>query len=183
MLQFAEMVRKYDTWLWHTKYQDIAPKQWNDLLYAIGIDKFVLYVHKMLNNNQQYEHFNILEPEQKLLELRQLEINQYIFKKNKELKKYNLLGLTMGVVFADQYHSELGNRLNELNPQLDLIAIVDMSGKISFRTIHDDVDVSAIAKYFNGGGHPKASGCSIKHFLLDQCLSKIFEGEAIAYEN
>lgn len=35
------------------------------------------------------------------------------------------------------------------------------SKKISFRTIHDHVDVSEIAAVYGGGGHQKAAGCNL----------------------
>lgn len=40
-LSFVDMVRKYDTWLWKTKYNDEQPKMWNDLFYIMGRDEFV----------------------------------------------------------------------------------------------------------------------------------------------
>lgn len=35
------------------------------------------------------------------------------------------------------------------------------SKKISFRTIHDHVEVSEIAAVYGGGGHQKAAGCNL----------------------
>lgn len=40
LFEFVENVRKYDTWLWQDKYNDIKPKQLNDLLYILGQERF-----------------------------------------------------------------------------------------------------------------------------------------------
>lgn len=57
--------------------------------------------------------------------------------------------------------SELGEYLGELFPAASLVAIYhdqpDGSRKYSLRTRRFDVDVSAIAQQFNGGGHRKAA--------------------------
>jgi oligoribonuclease NrnB/cAMP/cGMP phosphodiesterase (DHH superfamily) len=34
--KFVEKVKRYDTWSWKTKYDDIEAKQLNDLLYIYG---------------------------------------------------------------------------------------------------------------------------------------------------
>jgi phosphoesterase RecJ-like protein len=45
--------------------------------------------------------------------------------------------------------------------------------KGSFRTIHDDVDVSVYALAFNGGGHKKAAGFTVEG-TIEEALEKIF---------
>ena len=51
-----------------------------------------------------------------------------------------------GVVYAESYHSELGNELGKEYPHLDYIAILNIGGRrMGFRTIHDHVDVSQVA--------------------------------------
>lgn len=40
--------------------------------------------------------------------------------------------------------------------------------KGSLRTIHDDVDVNALAKLWGGGGHKKASGFKVKAEIMEQ---------------
>ena len=87
-------------------------------------------------------------------------INRYIRKKNRELIQTFIGDHCVGIVHAEMYHSELGNELGKENSHLDYIAILNMGGKkVSFRTIHDHIDVSAVAGGFGGGGHAKASGC------------------------
>jgi oligoribonuclease NrnB/cAMP/cGMP phosphodiesterase (DHH superfamily) len=66
-----------------------------------------------------------------------------------------------GVVFAEKYFSELGNRLCQMHPEIDFVAMIYMSGTVSYRTVKDDIDIGKdVAKLFGGGGHAKAAGAS-----------------------
>ena len=89
-------------------------------------------------------------------------IERYIRRKRRELVQTQVGDHFAGVVYAESYHSELGNELGKEYPHLDYIAILNIGGKrVGFRTIHDDVDVSKVAGHYGGGGHAKASGCSL----------------------
>ena len=100
-------------------------------------------------------------------------IDRYIRRKKREIVQSETGEHMAGIVYAESYHSELGSELGKEYPHLDYLAILNMGGKrISLRTIHDHIDVSEIAGYFGGGGHQKASGCSLteeayKQFVLD----------------
>ena len=74
--------------------------------------------------------------------------------------KIDQFGHTYGVVFADRFASELGNRLSELHPELDYIAMIDIShGTVSYRTTSEGIDLGGeIAHSHGGGGHRKAAG-------------------------
>lgn len=159
LFDFVENVRKYDTWLWKEKYNDIKPKQLNDLFYLLGTERFV---EKILNN-LKFSLTNMdefINENKLLLELQQEKIDKYVESKNKELISKNIIGYKAGIVFAEQFQSELGNRLSEMNPQYDLIIMIG-NKTISYRTVKDNVNCSEIAKLFGGGGHPKASGSQI----------------------
>ena len=69
---------------------------------------------------------------------------------------------TVPVVNVTMHFSDVGNRLCELYPD-SLFSVYyldreDGCRQYGLRTVRDDVDVSAIAKFFGGGGHPKAAG-------------------------
>jgi len=73
------------------------------------------------------------------------------------------------------------NVLEEGRAGMILKENADGSVKGSFRTTRDDVDVSAFAKLFNGGGHKKAAGFSLEgpiekaaEFVFEKILE--FEG-------
>ncbi|WP_221567860.1 DHH family phosphoesterase [Alkalihalobacillus sp. TS-13] len=156
--EFVELVRQYDTWEWEQN-DNVKAKQLNDLFFMVSIDEFV---EKMVPRLERMDHFEYDEFEQKLLEMEEDKIERYIRRKKRELVQTFVGDYCTGIVHAESYHSELGNELGTANRHLDYITILNMGGrKISFRTIHDDVDVSAVAGYFGGGGHAKAAGCSM----------------------
>ena len=100
-------------------------------------------------------------------------IERYIRRKKREIVQAKVRNLFAGVVYAESYHSELGNELGKEYAHLDYIVILNMGGKrISYRTIHDRVDVSEVAGRYGGGGHQKASGSMLtdeayKHYVLN----------------
>ena len=51
----------------------------------------------------------------------------------------------------------------------------DQGWRVSLRSIHEDVDVAAIAAVFGGGGHPRAAGCQIGRGDKDRFLAKVAE--------
>lgn len=166
---FVQLVNDYDTWRWN-ELRDIKPKQLNDLLYIYGRDKFIDKILYELDNCLLHFH----STDDLLLKLRQEDIDRYIEKKNKSIIKIELKGLSVGAVFAENYISEVGNILCELNKDLDLIALINMDYSISYRTIKDHIDVSEFAKIFDGGGHKKASGSQIDVYMKNAIIEELF---------
>lgn len=164
--RFVEIVRDYDTWRWKDELgeEGIVCKQVNDLFYIYGRDEFIAWV---LNNVEKYgPNVGVSFPfftakDEALLNHQQKDIDIYVEQKDKQLAVFmDYSGREYGVVFAERYFSELGNRLCELHPELAYIAMIDIcSGKISYRTIRDDIDLGGeIAHSLGGGGHRKAAG-------------------------
>lgn len=169
---FADTVRKYDTWLWKEKYNDDMPKKWNDLFYILGRERFIDKVVTMLKNNK----FELDNTDKLLLELEQNKIDKYIEQKNKEIIEINILNSRAGVIFGEQYHSEVGNKLSEMHPELDFIVIVNLSKSVSYRTVKDNVHLgNDIAKAYGGGGHPKAAGSGIGQGIRERVIELIFK--------
>ena len=127
----------------------------------------------MISRLHSNDHFHFDEFEKKILDMEEDKIERYIRRKRRELVQTQTGDHFAGIVYAESYHSELGNELGKEYPHLDYIAILNIGGKrVGFRTIHDHVDVSEVAGQFGGGGHAKASGCSLtneayKQFVLD----------------
>jgi len=169
---FTELVRKYDTWLWKEKYNDKEPKQWNDLLYLIGRNEFVFNTYnKVLNSD-----IRLLDNELELLKYKQREIDDYIYQKSKTIIEKDILGYKAGVVFAEQYSSELGNTLAEMNPGLDFIVIINAAKAISYRTIRTNINLGkdVAAKFEKGGGHPMAAGSELPENFHNDLINKLF---------
>jgi len=169
--EFVDIVRKYDTWLWKEKYNDIIPKQWNDLFYILGRDRFIEEtLYKIQIRDLEFSHTDTL-----LLELEQEKINKYIDDKSKRIAITNIQGYAVGVVFAEQYHSELGNRLSGKYQGLDFIVIINMDKSISYRTVKDYVHLgNDVAKIYGGGGHAKAAGSPISNEIREVLINMLF---------
>jgi oligoribonuclease NrnB/cAMP/cGMP phosphodiesterase (DHH superfamily) len=170
---FVELVRDYDTWRWSTLGDEgIICKQVNNLLYLYGRENFIDWCIAMIQNGS----FPMLTDVDKIvLEIKQREIDSYIEEKCKSLFIGNLCGRPCGIVFADKYISELGNRLCQMYSEFDFVAIINMDGTVSYRTIRDDIDLGKdVAKVFGGGGHPKAAGSQISEEIRMNCIREIF---------
>lgn len=160
---FVQIVRDYDTWRWKELGEEgVVCKQVNDLFYIYGREEFIDWALRRLKYYGSYPEFPSFSDEDLLLlDQKQKDIDHYIEKKDKQLMvRTDAFGYTYGVIFAEQYFSELGNRLCELYPELDYVAMIDIcGGKVSYRTVREDLDVGGTIAHSNGGGgHPKAAG-------------------------
>lgn len=164
--RFVDIVRDYDTWRWKELGDEgIVCKQVNDLFHIYGREKFIDWaIHQIqgidyISLLQTFPCFSVTD--KALLEQKQREIDIYVESKNKQLvERIDQFGHTYGVVFADRFVSELGNRLSELHLELEYIAMIDIShGTVSYRTTSEDIDLgNEIAHSHGGGGHRKAAG-------------------------
>ena len=110
------------------------------LFYLISIEEFE---EKIMERLRTSDHFDFDEFEKKILKMEADKIDRYIRRKKREIVQAKVGDHLAGVVYAETYHSELGNELGKEYPHLDYIAIVIMGGKrISLRTIYDHIDVS-----------------------------------------
>lgn len=169
--EFVELVRQYDTWEWEKNNNQEAHRL-NALFFLISIDEFE---EKMVNRLQNSDHFFFDEFEQRILDMEEDKVERYIRRKRRELVQTSIDDYLAGIVYAESYHSELGNELGKEYPHLDYIAMLNMGGKrISLRTIHDHVDVSEVAGHYGGGGHAKAAGCSLTNEAYNQFVTDTF---------
>lgn len=160
----VQSIKRYDTWLWFSKYNDIKAKQLNDLFCILGGKRFD---DDIIENNYNIQIF--LEKYNFLLELEQEKINKYIERKNEELILKKIDNYTVGIVFAEQYQSELGNRLASINENCDIIMMIgDLF--IRCRTIKEHVNCAEFAQRFGGAGQLKASGAVISKEIKDNII-------------
>lgn len=171
--RFVELVRNYDTWRWSTLGgKGVICKQVNDLLYLYGREKFIDWcITEIYEDSFPY----LYESDELVLKIEQNHIDNYIEKKNEQMITTVLCDKVCGVVFAEKYFSELGNRLCEMHPEIDFVAMIDMGGIVSYRTVKDNIDLGKdVAKLFGGGGHAKAAGSRFDDRIKYDVISKIF---------
>lgn len=170
--EFVELVRQYDTWEW-VDNNNVLAKHLNDLFFMFGREHFEEDLLKRLQENPG--QFELTDMEKMLMNVEEKKIERYIHAKNKQIIQMFVDDYCIGVVYAEQYLSELGNALNKRNPHLDFVALVNLgSKKVGFRTIHDHIDVAQFAKRLGGGGHPKASGCDLTEECFKLFVTDIF---------
>jgi uncharacterized protein len=182
LLCFVEKIRRYDCWEWKEIYNDQESASLNQLFWLLGGDIFVeRYVDRFFTSDL----FSVREgnwrqmfsdADRVVISIDNAKKEDYIDKKEKQMIKTNLLGHKIGLVFSEQYTSELGNVLSERNLDLKYIVMIDMgSRKISYRTVHDDIDLGKdVAKVFGGGGHAKASGSEFSDTVLNLAFKTVF---------
>lgn len=169
---FADLVSKWDTWLW-VESNDNRPKLLNDLFYIYGKDVFLeKMVNKILCESSLFSDEDLL-----VLDIRQKQINRYIETKAKQLMivEHAYEELTAGMVFAEEYFSELGHELLNEFDEIDYIMMIDIGAqKVSLRAREeDDIDVEVIAKFYGGGGHKKAAGFRFEHDIYDTWIRNV----------
>lgn len=178
LVRFVSIVRDYDTWKWKELGEEgTVCKQVNDLFHMYGREKFIDWAIDQICGTDYLSPLfvfpNFTETDIALLKQKQNDIDRYIETKDKQLfTQIDGLGNKYGVVFAEQYFSELGNRLCELHPELAYVAMIDVSdGTVSYRATRNDIDLGKeIASRFGGGGHPKAAG---SQFAVEAVREKI----------
>lgn len=174
LYNFVDLIRNYDTWRWKELGEDgVICKQVNDLLYLYGRDSFINWCISEI----QDEVFPRLYKEDKfILQVRQSEIDKYIEEKNKTMIINSMCGKVCGFVFADKFVSELGNRLCEMNPGIDFVAIINIDNRtVSYRTIKENINLGEdVAALFGGGGHSKAAGSQFTDKIKLNVIKNIF---------
>lgn len=171
--RFVELIRDYDTWRWTELCEEgILCKQVNDLLYLYGRKKFISWCVSKICCNRS---FSLDDTDKLLLDIKQKEIDDYVEEKDKQLFTLPMCGWIAGIVFAEKYFSELGNRLCKMHPEIDFIAMIDMDGTVSYRTVRENLDLGQnVAKQFGGGGHPKAAGSQFSKEVMLKTVEHIF---------
>lgn len=169
--EFVEKVRAWDTWDWFEK--DFMAKDINSLLYIKGFESFCKDILKILEEGGSLlSNVDLL-----LLKYENDKKDKYLKSKNEELFFTDIKGFYVGIVFADQYISELGNYLCNERPEIDFVAIIGHKS-ISYRTVKYDVDVSKIAQLYGGGGHVKASGSVIPRKIQEKYIEMLFSRDS-----
>lgn len=165
--RFVEIVRDYDTWRWNELGEEgIVCKQVNDLLDIYGREEFIDWAIEQITGEfipiRPFSKFpSFTEKDLALLDQKQKDIDIYVAEKEKQLRvATDHFDNKFGWVFAERYFSELGNRLCEMHPEIEYVAMIDISrGVVSFRSAKEDIDLGGeIAHSLGGGGHKKAAG-------------------------
>lgn len=170
---YVGLVRLWDTWDWKNADPEIAKmvKDLNLLCNTYNTNRFVSTTYiKLKDNRPLFSH-----AENEIISLLTNNATRYCLKKMKSVKKIRYNDLLLGVVFAENNISELGNMICTENPDIDIAFMICPDINIvSMRTIKDNVNLAEFAKKFGGGGHVKSAGFPYSRFsnrkLIDSIL-------------
>lgn len=172
--RFAETVGDWDTWRW-AKNGNTAAKDVNTLLHMIDREEFMGWCKSCLYSNSYFPNFT--DRHRWLLEQNDKEFVKYVDSCNQRMfVDDDFYGYKCGMVFADRFISELGNKLCILHPEIDFIAMINPNtGIVSFRTVREDINLGKdIAAKFGGGGHAKAAGCQFSPLVFQESAKWMF---------
>jgi len=170
--EYVAHVQNLDLWHW-VEREDFVAKQLGDLFELYGNLEYIEHFTKNLENESTPV---ISDFEEELLKIEDSRIKRYFERKNEQLMFFRYQGYKMGVVYAENYRSELGMLLQKAHPELDFIAMINIGGGVSLRTQKNDVDLAMIASSLGGGGHQKASGFGVLDTKKIDIIKQLFEG-------
>lgn len=172
--KLVEHVRTMDTY----DFSITSKEEANNIVVLFKIYGRELFIDKfynvIINSNELYSREDL-----NLIELENLRIKRYI--EEKEIIEISLDNKKVGVVFAERNMSELGNYLVNKYDYLDYVILINVDKSISYRG-NNKVDLSVIAKKYNGGGHFNASGSPIPIDLKEKIIKEIFKDAIINIE-
>lgn len=175
ILTLVEYIRKVDTWTW----QDVPESMWiARLLDIFGAHYFLEHYLEYVKTHDTFEY------EQKdlyLLEVEDIRIHNYIEMVKEEIIPVKIDGYHVGVLFSDRYTSDVGNALATMyQDTYDLIAMIKMrTGRISYRAVKSEVDLTVFAKKYGGNGHKHAAGSAVPESLKQEIIATIYPGSEV----
>ena len=154
----VELIRAYDTWDWQNdpemgETERTAADNLDQLFWFYPLQDSASFVEDVLAAGwDDYQQKNRL-----LIRTLNERRAKYLKGHLKDMLKTTIDGHQFGVVYADDYKSEIAHELLEQNPEVDA-ALVVSPVSVSLRS-NGKLDVAKFAeKYFNGGGHADAAG-------------------------
>lgn len=169
VITFVELVRECDTW----QFTDLKSEAFdlNNLFVFFGNGYFINNYTKFLKNNNTFYY---TEMELTILERLNSKKTEYIEYMScnviiKHIGEYNI-----GIVFAEEYRSELGHFICEkYMDKIDFACIINLNTHVSFRGIKD-IGINKFAEIYGGGGHQLACAMPLPDDIKDKIIDYIF---------
>lgn len=156
----VELIRRYDTWEWKTKYNDEMPLKLKVLFDILGKEEFISNVSNKIKMDE--ELFTIQELD--LIESKTEEIKHKVKSIISEIKIKIIEGLRVGIIYnmVYEYRNEVAETLREGEYNISyVILIMKDKNSVSFRSIETKNDVGIIAQNLGGKGHKEAASCPL----------------------
>lgn len=182
--RYVELVRRWDTWDWINLGDDgIVSRNLNTLFRMQNVNSFIETMRDRLLDPASDNLLGFMtSADMDEINLKEAEKTKFIHRKFNDMihMEENMIidgaskTYRLGVVFSDEYTSELGNFMCKRDESIDIAVIINMStGVVNLRT-NKDINTSLLAKSLGGGGHMKASGFVIndtsRHNIIREIL-------------
>jgi len=155
---FVKTVTAWDMWQLDSPYRERS-EQMNTLLGFIGKDAFVKAFLESLDADTKEPFKTIIGY---LIARKKRYVSQVIRTQLERTRLYaDGFRNKFKIIFATDYISEIGHAAldHPASEDLNYICVINpIINSCSLRARTGEVDVAAIAKYFDGGGHPGAAG-------------------------
>ncbi len=174
--QFVNQVRLVDTYDFKTK-EDEKSKDLDYIFALLGYKKYINYFDNYIKTN---ETFLYGPNEELLINLEKDKVKNYIKEKAEEMYIVSLDNHQAGLVFAENYRTQVGNTLLQMHPGLDFMVVINVSRSISYRA-NGKADLTVITNKYNGGGHKNSGGSPLPENLKETIAKIIFPD--IKFEN
>ena len=207
MRYFINLVNDWDTWEWKENNNQVA-RQLNSLFSILGEDEFTNYIvdkiyvpsivepsgYHLGYISKETDLFTLkskimMETHQKLIDQQVLSCEKYMYtmnlwvqipNKGESSRKipHKTVSFKTGIIFLNDNLSEVGDKILDRNPELDILMIMVFPGNISWRTHKDlPISLSKIAKMAtgSGGGHSQASGSNIPFAKFQDSLCRFMD--------
>lgn len=169
---YVELVRENDTWDFLPNYENEARR----LGMLFSLYKRERYIKSMINSLKNNIISLFSKEEDYLLSIEQERMDDYIESKIDKVYFGKINNYRVGIVFAENYRSILGNYLSKYyEDKIDFVIIINMARSISYRTIKD-INVGEFAKIYGGSGHKKASGSPLPVGFHKQLIDILYKG-------
>lgn len=169
--EFVELTRLHDTWEWKNIYNNDKARELAILFDVMGHNGYInLMVGKL--SGHELNDFKFNDFEQMLIQNRILQIEEKMKVYEKEIYYKEILGMKAGIVVIDyEYRNELAEYFRENSFDMDFAMMISLDrGVVCYRSVKDDVNVEAVAKYFGGKGHTKAASNPISEKKKEQII-------------
>ena len=154
----VELIRAYDTWDWQndpniSEEERVAADNFDQLFWFYPLQDSASFVANVFSVGwEEYAKQNQL-----LIKTLNERRAKYLKSHLKDTLITKIAGHQLGLVYADDYKSEIAHELLIQHPDVDA-ALVISPVSVSLRS-NGKLDVAKFAeKYFNGGGHADAAG-------------------------
>ncbi len=174
--QMIELIRENDTFDFTEEHKQAAI-HFRTLYDVYGREDYIEhFYHYILENDT----FAFVGTEKAIIDVLEKQTERYVEEKLEHIRFATIDGIRVGIVFAEQNRSYLGNRMAEMYAdKIDIAIIINVDRSVSYRAIKPDININVIAQKYNGGGHQHAGGSPLPIELQNKITQIIFSESEI----